>query len=142
MAGGVHGRGMYGGACMVGHGRGHAWQGACMAEDVHGRGCAWSGACVAVGCVWWGACMVGGIHGRGHAWQRGMHGRGWGNVWQGHAWQGCGWWGACVAGEMATIADVRHLTGMHSCWKMCLGNMRMSFVVLLCVLRIDFKVLV
>ena len=33
------------------HGRGCAWQGACMSEGVHGRG----------------ACMVGGVHGRGHA---------------------------------------------------------------------------
>ena len=30
------------------HGRGHAWQGACMAGGVHGRG----------------ACVVGGMHGR------------------------------------------------------------------------------
>ena len=28
--------------------------------DVHGRGCAWQGACVAGGHAWQGACMVGG----------------------------------------------------------------------------------
>ena len=36
------------------HGRGHAWQGVCVARDVHG----------------WGACVTGGICGRG------VHGRG------------------------------------------------------------------
>ena len=59
------------------HGRGHAWEGACVAGGMRGRG-----ACMAgdvVGCVWWGehgwgcawqgACMVDGVgmHGRGHA---------------------------------------------------------------------------
>ena len=45
------------GACMAGgvHGRGHAWQGACMAGGVcvaggvHGRGACMAGACVAGG---------------------------------------------------------------------------------------------
>ena len=57
MAGGMHGRGhVWQGACMAGgmHGRGgHAWQGVCMVGDMHGRG----------------VCMVGGMHGGG------MHGR-------------------------------------------------------------------
>ena len=36
-------------------GRGHAWQGVCMAGGVHGKGvCAWWGTCVAE------ACMAGG----------------------------------------------------------------------------------
>ena len=64
-----------GGGC----GRGHAWQGVCMAGracvaggmhgrgGVRGRGCAWQGACVAGG----GACMMG-----GHVWQGGMCSRG------------------------------------------------------------------
>ena len=66
-------------------GRGHVWQGACVAGGMHGRGHAW-----------WGECMAGGMHGRGHAWweEGSMHGRG-------HAW--CG---ACVAGGM-------HDRGMH-----------------------------
>ena len=61
MVGGVHGRGamlgggtcMAGGVCVAGgmHGRGHAWQGACMVGI---------GACMARGCVWWGL----GVHGR------------------------------------------------------------------------------
>ena len=56
MAGGHAWRGVHSGGCMVGAcmaggcvwqregvcGRGHAWQGVCMAEDVHGKG-----ACVA-----------------------------------------------------------------------------------------------
>ena len=96
----VQGVCMAGGACMVGgvHGRGHAWQGACVSGGhawggMHGRGCAWQGgmhgrgACVAGGHAWqgaclagghaWqrGACMAGGMHGLGHAWQRGVHGR-------------------------------------------------------------------
>ena len=96
------------------HGRGYAWQEACVARG-HAwprggmccRGHVWQGACVARGTymaeahVWqevW--CMAGGMHGkRGHAWQKGacmvggMHGRG-------HAWQG-----VCMAGEMATAAE-------------------------------------
>ena len=49
------------------HGRGHAWQGACMAGGMHGRGGGvhgpggWQGACVAGE----GACMAGGMHGWG-----------------------------------------------------------------------------
>ena len=42
----VHGGGM--------HGRGHAWQGTCIA-----RGHVWQGVYMAGGHVWWGACMVG-----------------------------------------------------------------------------------
>ena len=60
---GVHGT--VGGMC----GRGHAWQGVCMAGGMHGRG----------------VCMAGGMCGGGHAW--------WGDAWQGgHVWQGgmCG----------------------------------------------------
>ena len=33
------------------HGRGHAWQGACMAGGMHGRGHAWQGACMVGGHV-------------------------------------------------------------------------------------------
>ena len=77
VGGGVHGRG----ACM--HGRGHVWQGVCVA----GRH-AWQGVCVAGGHAWQGgvcgreACMSGGMCGRGAcmaggcAWVGGMHGRG------------------------------------------------------------------
>ena len=46
------------------HGRGHAWQGVCMAGGVHCRG----------------ACMAGGMHGRGHAWRGPCMARG--HVWQ------------------------------------------------------------
>ena len=56
-------------------GRGHAWQGMCIAGGIHGReGAYMAGDCMAGGCVagdmhgrghvWWGACMAG-----GHAWQ-------------------------------------------------------------------------
>ena len=40
------------------HGRGCAWQGACMAGGMHGRGHAWWGVCMAGGHVWqgWHAC--------------------------------------------------------------------------------------
>ena len=72
------------------HGRGHAWQGACVAGGggMHGRGCAWQGAHVA-----------GGMHGRGHAWQGRMRVE-----------------GACMTGETATAVDGTHPTGMHSCF--------------------------
>ena len=101
---------------MCGKG-GHAWQrggacvargtfmakGACMAKgDMCGRGHAWEGK------LWW-----------GYAWQGGMHGRG--HEWHGYAWQGLCMAGgmhgrgACMPGEMATAADGRHPTGMHSC---------------------------
>ena len=40
--------------------------GACMAGGVHGRGHAWQGACMAGG-----VCVAGGVHGRGHVWQGG-----------------------------------------------------------------------
>ena len=39
------------------HGRGHAWQGACMQGGMHGRGHAW-----------WGG-GTGGMRGGGHVWQ-------------------------------------------------------------------------
>ena len=44
------------------HGRGHAWQGACMMGGMHGKG-----ACMARGHAWQGACMAGGMHAGGHA---------------------------------------------------------------------------
>ena len=80
IAGGMCGRGM--------HGRGHVWQGVCVA------GSAWQGGmcgreCMAGGHAWQGGtCMVGSMRGRGE--------------------------GACVAGETATAADDTHPTGMHS----------------------------
>ena len=88
---GVHGRGhVWQGACMAG---GHVWQGACIMGGMHGRGCVcgegacvaggmcawWGGACMTGGHVWWDVCMAGeGVmhgRGRGHAWQGGVHGR-------------------------------------------------------------------
>ena len=57
---------------------------------MHGRGCAWQGACVVGACMPEGACVAeGGMCGRGHAWQGGMHGGG-------HAWQR----GVCGRGGM------------------------------------------
>ena len=54
----VHG----GGACIAG--------GVCMAGGMHGRGHAWQGACIAWGCAWQGeVCMVGACMAGGHAWQ-------------------------------------------------------------------------
>ena len=62
----MHGRG-------VGmHGRGRAWQGACMAV-----------ACIMGGHAWQGACMVGGMCGGGHAW-------------------GCAWQEVCLTGMCLT----------------------------------------
>ena len=71
------------------------------------------------------ACMVV-VGGGGHAWWWWWgYVWCWGDMWQGgHAWQevcmagGCAWQGegACVAGGMATVADVTHPTGMHSCF--------------------------
>ena len=54
--------------------QGHAWQGgmhdsivgACMAWGVHGRGHAWQGVCMAGGHAWQGVCMA-----LGHAWHGG-----------------------------------------------------------------------
>ena len=54
------------------HGRGHAWQGACVVMGMHGIG-----ACLAWGVHGGGACVSG-----GHAWQGDMHGRG-------HAYHAC-----------------------------------------------------
>ena len=58
---------------------GHAWLG-----GMHGRG-VWQGACVVGGVCGGGACMVGacmaGVYMGGHVWQGGMHGRG--HAWQG-----------------------------------------------------------
>ena len=118
------------------HGRGYAWQGACVAEGmcvaggVHGGGCAWQGAYMAgVGVhgrrIVVGVCMAGGMCGRGHVWQRGMCGRG-----------ACMAVGACVAvgacswGTHAPPSDTTrygqlaggtHPTGMHSCFRYMLG---------------------
>ena len=55
-------------------------------ESMHGRGCVAGGMC------------GGGMHGRRHVWQGCVCGR-----------------GTCMAGEMATVADGMHPTGMHSC---------------------------
>ena len=141
--GGMHGRGacmakrgMHWVSCMAGwgiHGRGHAWQQACVTGGLHGRG-VWQGACKAGG-VHGGACMAGGMHGRGvvhgrehvwqgcawqeGVWQGGMHGggglHGWGMCDGGCAWQGSmHGGGACMAGETATAAYGMHPTGMHS----------------------------
>ena len=84
--------GMCGRVCMVG---------ACIMEDMHGRGACMAGGMHVAEAE--GACMAGSMHGRGHVWQGacmagGMHGR-----------------GTCMAGEMATAADSKHPTGMHSC---------------------------
>ena len=87
-------------------GRGHMWQGACVAGvgqgGVHGRG----------------ACMVADMHGVGGG---GMCGRG-RYVWQGACMVGgmYGGWvcvaeGVCVAGEMAIVAGGTHPMGIRSC---------------------------
>ena len=47
---------------------------------MHGRGCAWQGACIARRYVWQGACLWGGMHGRGCAWQGCGRGHAWQNV--------------------------------------------------------------
>ena len=70
---------------------------------MHGRGCAWQGACVEGG-MHGRVCMVGGMHGReacvvgGHAWQVGCMAGG-ACMAGGHAWQG-----ACMA-DTATYAS-------------------------------------
>ena len=97
--GGVHGGRVYmaGGLCMAGgmSGRGHAWQGACMARE----GLRGGGACMVGGHAWQGA-----VHGRGHSWLKGAS-----MVGGMHGWRGPAWWGgACMAGAT-------HPTGMHSC---------------------------
>ena len=70
-----------------------------------------------VGGVWWGmrgrghvgVCMAGGMH-----WGRG--------VCMGACMAGGVWWGgACVAGKMAIAAGGMHPTGMHSCYRICVG---------------------
>ena len=69
------------------HGRGHVWQGVCMAGGMHGGGHVWQGVCGGEPCMlggghaWWRACIAGGMCGRGHVWRRvcmvgDMHGRG------------------------------------------------------------------
>ena len=85
-----------------GCGRGHAWQGRCMAGGVHGRRM-----CVWWGHVWQGACMaggtcLGGMCGGGACMVQGMHGRG-------HVWQG-----ACIVGKTAIATGSTHPAGMHS----------------------------
>ena len=64
------------GACMAEGGmcgRGHVWQGSCVAGGMHGRGVcmvvvgghAWQGACMVGSTCMTGACVVvGGVHGR------------------------------------------------------------------------------
>ena len=50
--GSMHARGSMCGGRHACPGRGHAWQGVCMAGGMCGRGCAWQGACVAGGNAW------------------------------------------------------------------------------------------
>ena len=61
--GGICGKGhaLQGRAWQEGmHGRGHVWQGACIAgEGMHGRGHVWQGACIAGGMCGKGVCMAG-----------------------------------------------------------------------------------
>ena len=54
-------------------------------------------------CAWWGD-VVGSMHGADMCGKGGVHGR-----------VSVHGRGACVAGEMATVADGMHPTGMHSC---------------------------
>ena len=69
------------------------------------------------GGVWWGmrgrghvgVCMAGGMHWGAGCMHGGMHGR------------GCVVGGACVAGKMAIAAGGMHPTGMHSCYRICVG---------------------
>ena len=90
MVGGMHGRG----TCMAGgvhggggvHGRGHVWQGVCMAGGMSDRGCAWQGAYMARG----GGMHGGGMHGRG-----GMH---------------------AIYTLQDMVGQCTHPTGMHSYW--------------------------
>ena len=93
--GGMHGSGVWQGACMAG---------ACMVGGMHGR----EEPCMAGGmCGREEPCMVGGMcgrgmHGGGHAWEEacvagGMHGR------------GCAWWGCgCMCGKGACVAGYAH----------------------------------
>ena len=68
------------------------------------------------GYVFTGVCDS--VHRVGHAWQVCVGGRGVCVAGGGHAWQGMcvlgG--GVCVAGEMTTILDSTHPTGIHSCF--------------------------
>ena len=81
MRGGIHDRGV--------HGRGHLWQGMCMAGGVHGRGCACmvgvgghgTESCMVGACMTWEVgvqgkrvCVVGSMYGRGYG--RGVRGGG------------------------------------------------------------------
>ena len=71
-------------------------------EDMHGRGCAWQGACMVGAMCGRGECMAGGMCGRGvcvagGCVQGGMCGRG-------RAWQG-----ACVTGKRQLQRAVRIL---------------------------------
>ena len=83
--------------------RGHAWQ---MGGGMHGRGHAWQGMCMAGGMYGRRACMAGGrgVHGGG------VHGRG--TCVQ--CAMGCVWQGACMAGGMyGGVHGRRHVGGMH-----------------------------
>ena len=98
MRGGIHDRGV--------HGRGHLWQGMCMAGGVHGRGCA---CMVGVGGHGTESCMVGacmtwevGVQGKRVCVVGGMYGRG---VWM----EGCAWWGTCVQERQPLQRTVRIL---------------------------------
>ena len=64
-------------------------KGACMAgEACIARGHARQGVCMVGACMVGGICVTGGVYGKG----------------------------ACMAGEMATAADSKHPTRMHSCY--------------------------
>ena len=76
----------WGGGSM--HGRGHAWEGACMVGGMCGGGMHGMGACVTKGPMGQGVCMAG-----GHVWQGAC-------IVRGCAWQGEG--EECMAGETAT----------------------------------------
>ena len=90
------------------HGRGHAWQGVCVAEGayvvggVHSRGvCMAGGAGMHCGgCAW---------QGKGHVWPAGM--RGWGHVYLGGM---CGR-GACMAGGVHGGGGMRGRRDGHCC---------------------------
>ena len=78
------------------HGRGHAWQGVCMAGGMCSRG-----ACMAGGHVWWGT-----MHGRGCAWQGGMFLQGAcmaGGVWQGD-----------MHGEAGGVRGIQSMSGRYA----------------------------
>ena len=73
----------------------------CAVRGMHGRGCAFQGACVAGGV----------LHGRGHAWQGAMHVWQGACIAGGHACVAGGmyvWQGACMCGREVCVVGCMH----------------------------------